>query len=477
MHRIYNPTLIIMLIAFTLFHLTVGATLGLGEDESYYWVWSKHLALSYYDHPPMIAYLIALSTHLFGDTPFAVRFFNILMIPVTSILIYLIALNIYKKESIANGSVFLINIVPMFFLGSILTAPDMPMLFCYTLGLYLFVKIVYESKSYYWYYLGLVTGLGLLSKYMILFLYLAVFLYLILDEKQRFWFKKPQPYIAFVLSLVMFTPVIIWNYQHQWVSFIFQFYSRHLHHANLLENVIRFLVPQLILITPLFFVALIIIVIKKFFSQQERLLLCFGLPPLIVFAIASIFSKSVPTWAIMSYVPLFILFVANAQHYYKTKLLGILFSCLLAVVAITQAYYPIIKFKPLKNDLTIDLDPKAWINVAQAVDEFMAGKGGDWFVFSHRYQIASQLAFAVKNKYQVNSLPVYAVEGNKFWQNEAQLHGKNGLFVTNDYYYDDPTKMYACEKWLPYKTVDITRANLVYRKVFLYQCINYQGLH
>ena len=51
----------------------LSAFLPLSFDEAYYWMWSKHLAWGYYDHPPMVAFMIRAGTMLFGDTSFGVR--------------------------------------------------------------------------------------------------------------------------------------------------------------------------------------------------------------------------------------------------------------------------------------------------------------------------------------------------------------------------------------------------------------------
>lgn len=354
-------------------------------------------------------------------------------------------------------------------------APDTPMLFCYILGLYLFIKIVYENKTSYWYYLGIVTGIGLLSKYMMLFIYLAVFLYLVIDRKERHWLKSVHPYLAFLLSILIFSPVIYWNSQHQWLSFAYQFYGRHNHSLHLdVVTFFTFLGAQLLLVSPIFFVAFMVIAFKSYTKRINRLLLCFGLPPLLIFAIIGLFTSVQPGWALLSYIPLLIIFAGNASAYYKTTVWGILTTLLLCLFIIVQTYYPILRIKPLKDDITSDF--YGWNFVAIDVKQFMQkyNQSGSWFLFAPNYQLTSQMAFALENKYTVYSLADHDEE-YKFWQDETPLLGKNGLLVVSNFYPLNPAKHYKCDRWQLYKTIDVVRAGLVFRQIYLYQCFNYQG--
>jgi undecaprenyl-diphosphatase len=475
MEKSSTSRLVWIISCFTLFHIITAATLGLGDDEAYYWQWAQHLALSYYDHPPMVAYLVALTTKVVGNSPFGVRCFNIVLMPCMSVLVYRITLQIYKNQASATFALVIFNLLPIFFLGSLLIAPDTPMLFCYILGLYLFIQIIVENKSNYWYLLGGVTGLGLLSKYTMVFIYLAIFLYLIMNKDQRHWLKNRKPYLAFLLSLVIFSPVIYWNYQHHWGSFAFQFYTRHSHSLQLDgSNFFSFLGAQFLLASPVFFVAFLWVVAKNYFDRQVNLLLCFGLPSLIFFTLISLFTAAKPNWAVTAYVPLLIIFAGSGVSYIKTRFWGVVTTALLCSLVIIQAYYPIIRVKPLKNDITTDF--YGWDLVAKEVDLLMQSQvqTDNWFIFSYTYQLASQLAYGLRNKYSVYSLADH-IEEYYFWQDEASLLGKNGLLVINDVYQIDPSAVYKCSKWHLEKTIDIIRAGLVFRHVYLYQCLNYQG--
>jgi len=70
-------------------------------DEAYYYYWSKHLAFGYYSKPPMIAYVIYIFTHIFGNSELAIRLASNLFYSLTAIIVFLIAKEIFKKEKIA----------------------------------------------------------------------------------------------------------------------------------------------------------------------------------------------------------------------------------------------------------------------------------------------------------------------------------------------------------------------------------------
>ncbi len=466
-----NWPLIWMISLFTVFHIITAATLGLGDDEAYYWQWSQHLAFSYYDHPPVISYIIAIGTALLGDNTLGIRFFNVVSMPLMSFLVYKITLCFYPEQRRANLAVLLFNILPVFFLGSLLMAPDIPMLCCYLIDLYLFIQVINKNKGSYWYLIGIVTGIGLLSKYIMVFTYLAIAIYLVFEPKMRRWLADYRPYLAFIISILFFIPVIVWNKEHDWASFYFQFYARHSHEMKInYISFLTFIAAQIIFASPVFFFAFVVIVIKNFFNSRIRLLLCFSLPPLLLFTFISLFTEAKPNWAVMCYTPLIILFVGS--DYIKTKIFGIITTSILAAVVIIQAYYPLIRIEPLKNDITTDF--YGWHDVAMAVDKFMQGKDDNWFVFSFTYQLTSQLGYALHNKYFIYSLADH-MEEYYFWQNEAKLNGKNGLFVMNNVYTLDYQNKFNCSHWNLVQTVPVKRAGIKFRDVYLYECINFQG--
>ena len=95
-------------------------------DEAYYWMWSKHLAGGYYDHPPMVAVVIRLGTLIAGDTEFGVRLVSILLALPMSWAIYQAAAILFGSRRVAASSAILLNVTLMAAVGTMIVTPDAP---------------------------------------------------------------------------------------------------------------------------------------------------------------------------------------------------------------------------------------------------------------------------------------------------------------------------------------------------------------
>ena len=190
-------------------------------DEAYYWQYAQHMDLSFYDHPPMVAWLIWLGTSILGHNEFGVRIGALLCGLITMAYLYALAQNIYDKST-AMRTVLLLTILPLGFASGILMTPDAPLAAAWAATLYYMERALVASKHSAWLGMGIAFGLGLLSKYTLGLLSIAALVFVILDPIARRWMKRPHPYFAIILALILFSPVIIWNSQNDWASFAFQ---------------------------------------------------------------------------------------------------------------------------------------------------------------------------------------------------------------------------------------------------------------
>lgn len=190
-------------------------------DTYYYWDWSRHLDLSYYDGSPMIAYFIKASTLLFGDTLFALTFVGILTTALTSLIIYKTARH-FLPPTASYVAMFLWLFSPLVTIDQLQqTTYDTPLTLFWALTLYYVIRFLkYESRNDL-YFVGLSIGLMLLSKYSGVVLIASLLIFL-LTTRYRYLFKTHQFYLALLIAIACFSPVIIWNYQHEWQSFIYQ---------------------------------------------------------------------------------------------------------------------------------------------------------------------------------------------------------------------------------------------------------------
>ncbi len=262
-------------------------------DEMYYWVYAQHLALSYLDHPPLIAWLIAAGTGLFGDSIFGVR---ASLIPLT-----LIGAWFFFRYGAAMGGrtvgwlcVLAFAVLPFFAASGFLMTPDAPMIAAWAAALYFFKRGLIDDQPRAFYGLGIAMGLGLLAKYTIALLAPAALLFMLIDERARKWFFRPQPYLAVVIATLIFMPVLIWNWQNEWASFLFQSTRRLLENPKTTSHMI--LVHSVLLLSPVAAVG----GIMTFFGirhilapelRNRRFMLTMTIVPMAVFALYGLFTE------------------------------------------------------------------------------------------------------------------------------------------------------------------------------------------
>ncbi len=190
-------------------------------EEAYYWNYAQHLDLGYLDHPPMVAWLIWLSTSLLNKSEFSVRLPAILCWFIAMIFMVRLTLNLFDRAA-AYRAALLLAVLPIYFgLGFFMT-PDAPLFTAWAACLYFLERALVGQQRRAWWWLGAWLGLGMLSKYPIALLGGGILIFLIIDRNSRRWLFRPEPYIAAVIALLLFSPVLFWNMRNDWVSFAFQ---------------------------------------------------------------------------------------------------------------------------------------------------------------------------------------------------------------------------------------------------------------
>ncbi len=214
------------LAALTLLRLVVAAWAPLAPDEAYYWVWSRALAPGYLDHPPMVALWIRAGTWLAGDTALGVRLLGPLSVALGSLLLA-DAAEILLPGPGAYGqagwrAAALLNATLLVGAGAVIMTPDTPLLFFWTLSLWVLARIAAGGGGAWFLALGLAAGLALASKYTAILLGAGVGAWLLLTPRMRPWLARPAPWLGLVLAGAVFSPVVLWNASHGWASFLKQ---------------------------------------------------------------------------------------------------------------------------------------------------------------------------------------------------------------------------------------------------------------
>ncbi len=209
-------------LALVALRLVAAAWTPLTFDEAYYWMWSKHLAFGYYDHPPGVAIVIRLGTAIAGDTELGVRLVSILLALPMSWATYRAASILFGGQRVAATATILLNVTLMAAVGTLIVTPDAPLLVASSFVLFYLAKLLETGRGAWWLAVGAAVGAALLSKYTALFFGPAILIWLAGVPKLRRWLLSPWPYLGGLVALLIFSPVILWNADHHWVSFIKQ---------------------------------------------------------------------------------------------------------------------------------------------------------------------------------------------------------------------------------------------------------------
>jgi len=294
-------------LALTVIRLVLVGQTELIPEEAYYWTYAQHPALGYFDHPPMVAWAIALGTALFGDTEWGVRFAAIVLLwPGSAGLVFLTA-RLWFGLQAASVAVLLFCLSPIFVGIGLIVTPDAPLVFFWALTLYAISKALHTGQGGFWGLAGLAFGCALLSKYTAVMLAASLFLFLCLSSRHRHWLLRVEPWLALVLGGVVFSPVIVWNAQHQWASFLFQSTRTAVEQREPLREAGTFWVYQFAALTPpllAFYAYTLAPAIRRGWIQREdrwNFALSFALPLFAVFVLASFKNKGHVNWTAPAY--------------------------------------------------------------------------------------------------------------------------------------------------------------------------------
>lgn len=219
----YRTLVWVGIVVLVTIRLAVAATAPLAFDEAYYWLWSKNLAAGYYDHPPAVAAAIRLGTIAVGDTALGIRLaFVLLMLPATWA-VWRSGAILFGNDRLAVTAALFFNLTLMVAAGSVLATPDAVVLAASAFVLLFLAKLVETGHGRWWLAVGVAVGAALLSKYTALFFGVSILAWLLIVPRMRRWLLTPWPYLGGLVALAIFLPVILWNAEHGWVSFLKQF--------------------------------------------------------------------------------------------------------------------------------------------------------------------------------------------------------------------------------------------------------------
>ncbi len=286
-------------------------------DESQYWAWSRELAFGYYSKPPLIAWIIAGSTSVCGDSEFCVRLPAVLLHAATGFAVYLLAATLYT-ERVGLWAALAYATLPGVALSSGIISTDVPLLLAWTIALLAFAQLLRTPAWASALLLGVSLGLGLNAKYAMAYFVVCAGAYFVVAPGHRALLRRPHVWVALAIAAVMITPNLMWNTAHDFATFAHTADNAKWTHSPFHpEKALEFIAAQFGVMGPVLFGSLLAIAWRtlKAFSppapDTDRLLLAFSLPILAVVIVQAFLSRAHANWAVAAYIAATVLVVSH----------------------------------------------------------------------------------------------------------------------------------------------------------------------
>ncbi len=476
-----------LILGFTFFRILLSLILPLTPQEAYYWSWSRELSLSYFDHPPLASYSIWLTTLLGGQTIFGIKLAAVLWFLGMNIIWARLIQEMFENSDQTFWTVLALNATIVFELYGFVITPDTPLLFAWTACIYALWKLVQSDHPKWWYLAGFFMGLAWLGKYSGIMLVPSVLLFTMVSKQQRKWLLTPHPYLAVGLSILIFAPVLIWNYQHDWVSFAFQGSRRT---SSMGQWELRFvgelLGSQFFILTPYLFIMVFATLSRfgrKIFSGLEDkilLLLSSGIITTLFFIAVSFRSLVKMNWLAPGYWSLIILgiyIVFQAPHKIRRMKLGIISSLVFLSIGIAVVSLPDV---PLGEGNTWS----GWKQAAMEIDiltDSLEQTGENPFIFSTNYKASSLLQFYLPDQPRTYAQEIIGKPALQFdiWEKEGSLVGRTALLVVDnrkEYRFKSKQIVPYFEDIQKLRSLKIENFGKLVRQIDIYQCVGYKGV-
>jgi 4-amino-4-deoxy-L-arabinose transferase-like glycosyltransferase len=394
-------------------YLILAALLPAADDEIYYWCWSKDLQWSYYDHPPMSAFLIRCSTAVFGDSIFAIR--------VPACIASAFVLYVIGRLTSFKPLLWGVLLSPLFTIFGVLMTPDSPLLMFWAAYLWWLVEVHRRAAQTvadtptpgvslrWWVFGGVILGLGVLSKYtMALAVPTGLLSFLVARRLWRGWL--PGYVLHGVVAFVVASPILIYNLQQNFEPLLFQWQHSAQKTSNAARSIVEFVGSQILAFgtMPFFLFPWVVLNARQLCADSRlRVCVCLYAPPIAYFLYKSTQTRLEGNWALVCFVSFWPLAsewlqtVDKNNFWRRTTVWAFVPPALASIAILVHWIYPI-PLVPTKVDRIhrqIGIQ-KATHEVARIIREH----GESIPVFSNSYQMTSWLRFQSLNAQQIDQL-------------------------------------------------------------------------
>ncbi len=485
------PWVLMVSLGLMLVRLVYAGQVELAPQEAYYWQYARHLDLSYLDHPPMCAWWMALSSRLLGESELALRLPALLSSAGLTCVLYSLGARLYSPM-VGLLTALAANATVLFGLGAVVMTPDVPLVLFWAAALRVLCELVLPDGrgpgrfAWRWYLLGAFCGLALLSKYTAGLLPLQVLATALVTKRGRAALGTPHPYLACLLAVVVFSPVLIWNQSHDWASFAFQTTGR----ARTVDGFRGYLVGryvglQAVAVGPLLYLALLLtagVLVRQAWrgDARARLLAISSVPGLLVFTLVSPLHWVKMNWVAPTYLGLMVAAAAGAWALRERRFVrgyAAVSMALGAVLMVGMYLMPLCPWIPFRER---DNLVSGWRELADAVQQHrMAAGTSAPMVVGWGYKTASELAYYLPDHPETQSDSALGGEGlaYDFWMDRVHP-GVDAIIVVDarQPLKDSATRLDKhCESVRELPPVTVHRGSRTVTSFKLWYCHRWQG--
>jgi len=408
-YRLAAIVLVALVLGYRWLVLTTSG-INLSMDEAQYWYWSQHLDFGYFSKPPLMAWMIAAITSIFGDGVVGVRTTALLAYPVVTAIIYNLANRLFDSKTAFYAAAIFFT-MPGVAMGNILMTTDAPLLLFWSLSLMLFLAVIDSNKPWQWVALGITAGLGLLSKYTMVFFAPSALLLLLVMKQYRYHLRKPWLYLSAGIALLVFLPNVIWNLQHHNPTLHHTLEISHLEQAGLQwDELAFFLLGQFGIFGFVSFNVLIVYtlqLLKHWQDTPNHHLVIFAWIFLGGISLQALLGSANANWAVPTYIAAAILVGFYLAKNGKIRLFATAVVLNLILGSVVYHYEALLRISgvELTRDNDFLRDTRGWPGLGDEVQKIKADYPAALMLFDSRYEMAEMI-------YYIKPHPLDAVKWN-----------------------------------------------------------------
>ncbi|PIV18273.1 MAG: hypothetical protein COS42_02195 [Flavobacteriales bacterium CG03_land_8_20_14_0_80_35_15] len=386
------------------------------KDEAYYWRWSQDLDWGFFDHPPLVAFIIKLSSFFFADA-LGIRFITVLL---NALMIKIIWELIPVKNKTHKNSAFIFFIIlmamPFVNLYGFITTPDAPLLFFSALYLLALKRFEAKSQLFNILFLSLAAALLIYTKY---FGGIVILLSFIFNPKL---FLKKSTYLVGILAFIILIPYLYWLYNNDFISLNYHLFQRKSIGYLQPKFVYGYLLGTIGILNPALILLLFWQLVKKkvAVSKENSFMIRMFVGYLAFFFLYSFRSWIEAHWIAFAVIPMTLLLydlcILNMKLFNQVKYIGII-----SIVLIFGLRIAITLNLPLKTEFHIQKK-----DYFTSIDKFAEDRV---VIFINSYQNASKYSYYTKkDAYSINDI-YYRPNQYSLWNFEGKIKDKKVLFI------------------------------------------------